>query len=154
MSQHAMVLRVLAAVVALDVVAGCANQVPPSPQAAVASPELASAWYQIYFETDGSDITARAQMMVKTVAYVMEGSAATRVTVVGKSDRVGAMPVNMALSRRRADAVRDALITAGVPADRIDTNWTGEGRQNVATADNVAEQGNRAVDISLVKVAR
>ena len=90
-------------------------------------------------------------MIVKNVAYVVANIASTRVTVIGKTDRVGAPPANMALSHRRADAIRDALIAAGVPAGRIDTSWTGEGKQQVATANEVAESRNRVVDVTVVK---
>jgi len=72
-----------------------------------------------------------------------------RVTVVGKTDRVGSAAANAALSQKRADRVRDALIAQAVPANRIDTSWTGEGKQDVATADNIAEQRNRVVDIAV-----
>jgi len=75
----------------------------------------------------------------------------TRVTVIGRTDRIGAPPANMALSQRRADAVRDALIAAGVPAANIDTSWTGEGKQQVATAADTAEPRNRVVDVTVVK---
>ena len=72
-------------------------------------------------------------------------------TVIGKTDRVGAPPANMALAQRRADTVRDALIATGVRAASIDTSWTGEGRQQVATADDVAAPRNRVVDVTVVK---
>ena len=139
--------------------AGCAEQAsPPQPQAAAASgpessPELAGAWYQVYFGTSSSELNARGQMIVKRVAYVVANTASTRVTVIGKTDRIGAPPANMALSEQRAKAVRDALIAAGVPADRIDTSWTGEATQNVSTANDVNEPRNRVVDITVVKQA-
>jgi outer membrane protein OmpA-like peptidoglycan-associated protein len=74
------------------------------------------------------------------------------VTVIGRTDRIGAPPANIALSHRRANAVRDALISAGVPAASIDTSWTGEGKQAVAT--DAAEPRNRVVDITVVKLSR
>jgi OOP family OmpA-OmpF porin len=152
MSQSAKILRALVATLALSMVAGCAQQASPPPQAAAATgPELAGAWYRIYFDTNSSAIDARGQMIVKNVAYVVANIASTRVTVIGKTDRVGAPPANMALSHRRADAIRDALIAAGVPAGRIDTSWTGEGKQQVATANEVAESRNRVVDVTVVK---
>jgi peptidoglycan-associated lipoprotein len=152
MSQSAKILRALVATLALSMVAGCAQQASSPPQAAAApSPELAGAWYQIYFDTNSSAIGARGQVVVNKVAYVVANIASARVTVIGKTDRVGAAPDNMALSHRRADAVRDALITAGVPAGRIDTSWTGEAKQQVATANEVAEARNRVVDVTVVK---
>jgi hypothetical protein len=42
-------------------------------------------------------------------------------------------------------------VTAGVPAARIDTSWSGEMKQNLATANNVAERQDRVVDITVVQ---
>jgi len=156
MSRSTQFLRTLVAAVALGAAAGCAQQAsPPPPQAAAAdSPELAGAWYQIYFDTNSSAIDARGQTVVRTVAYLVANSGPTRVTVLGRTDRVGAPPANMVLSQRRADTVRDALVAAGVPAARIDTIWTGEAKQQVTTADDTADQRNRVVDVTVVKLSR
>jgi peptidoglycan-associated lipoprotein len=145
------------AIVALGMLAGCAQEATAPPQAAAVAtpaPQLAGAWYQVQFDSNKSDIDAHGRMIVDTVANVVTHNAATRVTVIGKTDRVGSATANLALSQRRADQVRDALITAGVPAARIDTRWTGEGKQDVATGDQVAEQRNRVVDITVVQETR
>jgi OOP family OmpA-OmpF porin len=137
---------------------GCAQQQASSPQTApVASangPELAGAWYQVYFASNSSALDARGQTIVKNVAHVVANAGPTRVTVIGKSDRVGTPSANMALAQRRADGVRDALIAAGVPSAGIDTSWTGEARQEVATANEVADSRNRVVDVTVVKLPR
>jgi len=150
MFQPARIIRAAVATVALALAAGCAA----TGSETVAGPELAGAWYQIYFDSNGAQIDSRGQMIVKNVAYVVENNGATRVTVIGKTDRVGASSANMALSKLRADAVRDALIAAGVPAGHIDTSWSGERRQEVATLDETAEQRNRVVDVTVVKQSR
>lgn len=151
------ILPPLAAAAVLSLAAGCAEQ-PKSNQAAAPSmadtPELAGAWYQIYFDTNKTDIDSRGRMVVNTVAHVATNNGLTRVTVIGKTDRVGSAAGNVALSQRRADQVRDALIAAGVPADRIDTSWTGETRQAVSTANDAEEQRNRVVDVTVVKMTR
>ena len=153
MTQTGKILRAAVATLALAAVAGCAQQQAwqPPPVAAATSPELAGAWYQVYFDTNSSAINARGQLIVKNVAYVVANAGPTRVTVIGKTDRIGAPPANMALSQQRADAVRDALIASGVPADHIDTSWTGQGSQQVATAGDTAEPRNRVVDVTVVK---
>jgi len=154
MFQAVKISRALVGMLALSIVAGCAEQASPPPQAAVAvGPQLAGAWYQVYFDTNSSTLDARGQTIAKTVAYVVANAGPTRVTVIGKTDRIGAPPANMALAQRRADAVRDALIAAGVPAANIDTSWTGEGRQEVATANDIAEPRNRVVDVTVVKLS-
>lgn len=158
MFPSATIMRALVAGLALSLAAGCAEQASPQSSAPQTSgplgPELAGAWYQVYFDTNSFAIGERGQMIVKNVAYVVANNDRTRVTVIGKTDRVGTPAANMALSQRRADAVRDALVSAGVPASRIETTWTGEGRQEVATADEAAEQRNRVVDVTVVKLSR
>jgi len=147
----------LVGILALGMLAGCAVEATPPahPQAAATTaPQLAGAWYQVQFDSNKAEIDARGQMIVSTVANVVANNAATRVTVMGKTDRVGSATANLALSQRRADQVRDALITAGVPAGRIDTRWSGEGKQEIATGDQVAEQRNRVVDITVVQETR
>ena len=155
MLQSAKILRALVAILALSISAGCAEQASPPPQSGVGNgPELAGAWYQVYFDTNSAEINERGRMMVERVAYIVANAGPTRVTVIGRTDRVGAPPANVALSHRRANAVRDALIAAGVPAADIDTSWTGEGKQAVKTGDDFAEPRNRVVDITVVKLTQ
>jgi OOP family OmpA-OmpF porin len=48
------------------------------------------------------------------------------VLVTGHTDRLGTDAHNQPLSQRRADAVRDYLVSKGVPRDRIETIGMGE----------------------------
>ena len=136
--------RPLLAVAGLAMLAACADQGAPP---AAAAPQLAGAWYQVFFDTDKADLSPRGQLIVNKVAEVVRTNDEVRVTVIGRTDRAGTAAANMALSERRAELVRDALIAAGVPAARIDTSWLGEGEQDVPTPDDVAAQRNRVVDI-------
>ena len=159
MLQSRIALPLAIATLALSFVAGCAQQATaPAPQpthdAATSGPELAGAWYQIYFDTGSIAINARGQMIVKNVAYVIANGGPARVTVIGRTDRVGSAPDNVALSARRANAVRDALVAAGVPAASIDTSWIGEGVQSAAAVDEAVNPRNRAVDVTVVKESR
>jgi len=150
----------LGAVLALAMLAGCAEKAAspassPAAQAAESSaPRLAGAWYQIYFDSNKVDIDARGSMVVERVTYVVKNNPATRVTVIGRTDRVGSAAANLKLSQHRAGKVRDALIAAGVPAERIDTSWTGESKQAVATSDEVVERHNRVVDVTVIDETR
>jgi OOP family OmpA-OmpF porin len=159
MSQSTRLLGTFVAALAVSVAAGCAQQATQSPQTAAApvaaapGPELAGAWYQVFFDTNSVEINERGKTIIKSVAYVVANNDTTHVTVIGKTDRAGAPSANMALSQRRANVVRDALVTAGVPVVRIDTSWTGEFKQQVATADDAAEPRNRVVDITVVKLS-
>lgn len=164
MFKSARILQAFAASFVLSLAAGCADKTAPTATAAPAygagapmaaapgtAPELAGAWYQVFFDSNSVELNERGKLVVKNVANVVATAGPTRVTVIGKTDRVGGAPANLALSERRANTVRDALIAGGVPAAKIDTGWTGEFKQQVATADDTAEARNRVVDITVIK---
>jgi OOP family OmpA-OmpF porin len=147
--------KAFVATVALSVLAGCAQPAlqaqAPRHDAATSGPELAGAWYQIDFDTSSAEINERGRRVIGSAAYVIANTPDTRLTVIGRTDRVGAPPAHLALSERRAKAVRDALTNAGVPAARIDTSWTGDVRQGAAMQDD-AQPHSRVVDITVVKM--
>lgn len=92
-------------------------------------------------DRDGSDIVAE-------VADAFRSSGAARVTLTGHTDRAGASDYNKRLSRRRVEAVRDALVAKGVPAAAITVGPDGEGQPLIDTADGVREAQNRRVEIN------
>ena len=154
MFQATRILRVFVPVVGLAM-AACAQPASPPPNiTAMSDAELAGAWYQVYFDTNKTEIDARGKMIINNVAHVVANTDTTRVTVIRKTDRVGSEAANMALSQKRADVVRTALINAGIPMSRIETSWTGEGKQEVSTSDDASDRRNRVVDITVIKQAR
>jgi outer membrane protein OmpA-like peptidoglycan-associated protein len=85
--------------------------------------------------------------MIATVANAVGAEPGARVLVVGKADTLGSASQNWSLSRKRAQAVKDSLVAAGVPPDEILMSWTGEDQLNVPAGNNVSEWRNRSVDI-------
>lgn len=149
-------LRAFTAAVTLLALGACAQPEqqtsPPRHDAATSGPELAGAWYQIYFDTNSAEVNDRGKRIVGTAASIVANNPDTRLTLIGRTDRIGAPPANLVLSERRAKAVRDALIDAGVPAARIDTDWTGQVRQGAQMQDDATQPRNRVVDITVVKM--
>ena len=73
------------------------------------------------------------------------------IEVAGHTDSKGSDAYNMRLSKQRAEAVRNFLISRGVAADRLTAKGYGE-RQPVA--DNATEEGrfqNRRVELAPLK---
>ena len=104
--------------------------------------------YNVYFAFDKSRLGDKAQDVVKAAAQATMQGGTGRVELVGKADLSGTDPYNMALSQRRADRVRDALVAGGVPADRIDTRWVGDREPPVPTAAGVRDAQNRVVEVA------
>ncbi len=119
-----------------------------TPVAAIA-PAAGPSAFRILFDTDKYNLKPDGQQVINSVAAAARANAKMRVAVTGKTDTVGSPGYNMGLSERRADAVRAALIKAGVPAERIDARYVGESQLDVPTADHVAEPRNRTVDITV-----
>jgi OOP family OmpA-OmpF porin len=105
--------------------------------------------YNVYFAFDKSKLTLKGHGVVDAAVKATRGDPTSRITLVGKADRSGTDPYNMALSERRADRVRDAMVAEGVPADRIDTQWVGEREPPVPTANGVRDAQNRVVEVAI-----
>jgi OmpA-OmpF porin, OOP family len=118
---------------------------PPPP--ASGAPSAPS--FMVFFDWDRSELSAQAISTIHQVssAYKQKGSA--RVTATGHTDKSGPDDYNMALSLRRANAVKDALVRDGVPATAIAVVGRGESQPLVQTADGVREPQNRRVEIVL-----
>ena len=65
----------------------------------------------------------------------------------GHSDRSGPAPGNIIASRRRAEQVRDYLLSKGLPASALKVRAFGESRPLVPTEDGVREAQNRRVEL-------
>ena len=68
-------------------------------------------------------------------------------SVTGHADRAGSEAYNLALSLRRANAVRDALVARGILSQNISVAGRGEAEPAVPTPDGVREPANRRVEI-------
>jgi len=105
--------------------------------------------YIVLFDFDKSNINKAGQAVIDQVLADAHKMGSVHVSATGHTDRAGTEAYNMALSLRRADSVRDALIKGGVSADAITVAGRGESEPAVPTADGVREQANRRVEIIL-----
>ena len=102
----------------------------------------------VYFGWDEDDLTDRARQTLQEVAQNYRATGQAAVTLAGHADRSGSAGYNVGLSQRRANAVRDHLVSLGVPAGSITSQAFGETRPAVETADGVREPDNRRVEIT------
>jgi outer membrane protein OmpA-like peptidoglycan-associated protein len=84
----------------------------------------------------------------KLVAFVNRDPAKT-IRIEGHTDGRGNSNANQQLSQRRADALRDALIAAGVVAARITSVGLGEGQPVDSNDTEEGRARNRRVDVIL-----
>ena len=105
--------------------------------------------YIVLFDFDKSNINKAGQAVLNQVLADAAKAGGVKISATGHADRSGSEDYNMALSLRRADSVREALIAGGVSADAITVAGRGESEPAVPTADGVKEQANRRVVIVL-----
>ena len=105
--------------------------------------------YTVYFVSGSDELTGESRPVLEQVKQEAAGRPAPEVTAIGHTDRVGRLEDNDALSKMRADVVRGALMSAGIPATQIEIAGRGEREPVVATADEVAEAMNRRVEINI-----
>jgi OmpA-OmpF porin, OOP family len=115
---------------------------PPPPPPMVTPPS-----FMVFFDWDRSNLSAQALATIKQAANAFKTKGNARITATGHTDTSGPEAYNMALSLRRANAVKDALVREGVPAQAITVVGMGEKGLLVQTGDNVREPQNRRVEI-------
>lgn len=106
--------------------------------------------YGIYFDFGKADVKPESAPSLEQIAAFLKSAPDVRLHVVGHTDSVGGFDANLALSRRRAEAVAAALVKDyGIAASRL----TGNGVASLApVASNATEEGrarNRRVELVL-----
>lgn len=101
----------------------------------------------INFDTGKAELKADGQAAVAEIAAMLQAAPQLKIAIEGHTDDVGQAADNKALSERRARAVLDALLAAGIEAQRLSAAGFGQERP---VADNRSEAGrakNRRVEL-------
>lgn len=103
----------------------------------------------VLFDFDKAELKSSAYPNVTKLAQFLQQNPERKVLVEGYTDSVGAAAYNLGLSERRANAVRTALVRAGVDPLRVIAQ--GHGKE-FPVADNASESGraqNRRVEVTI-----
>jgi outer membrane protein OmpA-like peptidoglycan-associated protein len=101
---------------------------------------------EVLFQTGKWDLKAGAMAKLDQIAEALRGKEQSMV-VFGFTDNVGARDMNLDLSQKRANSVRDYLVSRGIPQDLITAQ--GKGPDNPISDNNSVEgrASNRRVEI-------
>ena len=101
----------------------------------------------ITFDTASATLRPEAFGAVQEVAAMLRAHPGLRVRVEGHTDAQGDAGANLALSRRRAEAVRAMLVGLGVVADRVEAEGYGHGRPIASNDTAEGRAQNRRVEL-------
>ena len=108
----------------------------------------------VRFEVGRIDLNAGSASLLDRLAPLLAARPDLVVEVRGHADNTGAVELNDALSRQRAQAVADYLVARGVSADQLRPRGMGA---DEPVADNSSPEGrsaNRRSDMTLMEVDR
>jgi outer membrane protein OmpA-like peptidoglycan-associated protein len=99
------------------------------------------------FDSNSSALTpqASAQLAQLEIALNSASLGKDRFIVAGHTDAKGSAPYNKQLSLRRAEAVKDYLVSKGIAAGRLDA--VGYGSEHLLAPDRPEDPSNRRVEI-------
>ena len=98
---------------------------------------------RVYFDLDQYRLDTEDQDILKRQAAWLASYPDIRVLVPGNADERGTREYNLALGERRANAVKEYLVSLGVSASRVDTVSYGKERPVVAGSDDQSWALNR-----------
>lgn len=102
----------------------------------------------IRFEGGSSALVPASQMLLDEVAQALQPCLGSIIAVSGHTDNSGPEPGNLALSRERAVAVREALMRRGIPRDGLRAR--GYGSREPVAGLAPSDPANRRIEFSVI----
>jgi OOP family OmpA-OmpF porin len=102
----------------------------------------------IRFEESSTRIDAASSDLIDEVADSLRPCLGSIIALTGHTDSSGPEPGNLTLSRERAEAVRQALVERGIPADGLRTR--GVGSSEPVEGLDPSDPANRRIEFSVV----
>ena len=118
---------------------------PPAPTPKVTAGDFTDA----FFDYDSYALREDARVALDRAAKLLRENADVALTIEGHCDERGTVEYNQALGEKRANAARDYLVNAGVPAARLQTVSFGKERPFAEGHDESAWAQNRRAHFAL-----
>ncbi|MGB4958714.1 MAG: OmpA family protein [Saprospiraceae bacterium] len=105
----------------------------------------------IFFKSGSAELLPESNTEINLLYQMLMSNPSAKINIVGYTDDVGKEEDNLALSKQRAKAVKDALIIKGIDPSRIVDEGKGE---TIPIADNSTEEGrlkNRRTEFVIIR---
>lgn len=101
----------------------------------------------ILFNVNSDKIKPESYGILKEIAGIMKESGDIKVMIAGHTDSDGDETKNLELSQRRAESVKNALVTGfGIKSENMETSGKGESEPVASNSDNLGKAQNRRVE--------
>jgi outer membrane protein OmpA-like peptidoglycan-associated protein len=106
--------------------------------------------HAIQFEFNKAVLLSMNREVLSRIAGILLTSKGYSIKVHGHTDDVGSQAYNQELSERRAEAVRDYLVQAGIGSEIVSTKGYGKSKPLVTARTPEARAKNRRVEVEIV----
>ena len=106
--------------------------------------------HAIQFEFNKAVLLSMNREVLSRIAGILLTSKGYSIKVHGHTDDVGSQAYNQELSEKRAEAVRDYLVQAGIGSEIISTKGYGKSKPLVTARSPEARAKNRRVEVEIV----
>jgi len=117
--------------------------------AAIAATPHRPVAFILYFRSEAADVAPAWRPTLASAIVAVKAEPNVDVSVVGHTDAAGTDAFNMDLSLRRAKAVRDTLVEAGIPAAVIHLAYHGANNPVAPTPRDGHQPLNRRVEVTV-----
>ncbi len=100
----------------------------------------------IEFDTGKASIRPDSLPRLDSVIEFMTHKKSARIEIAGHTDNVGSKAANKSLSQKRAESVRDHLVSKGIDKSRIEAKGYGDERPMVPNDSDANRQKNRRIE--------
>jgi outer membrane protein OmpA-like peptidoglycan-associated protein len=123
----------------------------PPPQALAPAARQPISFHALHFDFDKSNLKPVAKDELDRTVKIMQDNPDLLLELQGNTDNVGTDAYNLALGKRRADAVFNYMKAKGINPDRLKEVSFGEGKPVASNATDAGRAQNRRVDLVIVK---
>jgi outer membrane protein OmpA-like peptidoglycan-associated protein len=103
--------------------------------------------YGVLFDTAKAEITPESKPALDEMVKLLAGDQTLKVYIVGHTDNVGKLAVNLDLSQRRADAVVKALVAQKIDTARLVSKGVASLAPVTSNANEAGRAKNRRVEL-------
>jgi OOP family OmpA-OmpF porin len=123
---------------------GCPDEVPEEVE------KFTGVIKGIYFDLNKATIQKRSNRVLQEAVKVLKKYPDIKVEIVGHTDSTGEDAYNLELSQKRAEAVRQYLVDAGIDGDRLVARGAGEGEPISDNSSPTGRAENRRTEFNII----